>query len=673
MKDLHLSRLSRGCGRFVASKGSEGRRGGRVDVCFTPQDFHTWKSQDSLLRLSNSGRLLTEAESALPKTYSTRRGQLLLYSQNSASLESSCPSETRDRKRRVVRRHTQKVEGPLSGATELSAAILSHSNTRFTTSRPGPHVFPPLGPPLAPDLRRPSPASATTREQSSPGFPAHLTLQRLPAERRSARTENLPEEPPPVGESGRVAGRRGPGKQNLQDPREPSRANGGAVRGVLPLELRDLQNEASLLGPDGEIIQLSLLGHGQDPPPTEGDAKEPDLWVWSTEGEKSPLVIVLQPEHTHTVTEKKTHGAEINGKDAENFIGTQQEGREEPTFLSKNVSGVRRTHQKQKRRDKEGGKGEEKTIEERDERGEEGRRRRRGGLKHKESVAGNPEDPLKEEEVQISQDMHPGSHVTIEKRPSATPSPNHDATTDAQEEDTEHLSTAQSETSSRRSEVARRTRQEEEEAAAQRLAHRTQRKRQEVVRKRREREEEQRKQQERKEAEEKVKSEEEERRSRAEDFRLMKLAEEEEERWKCEEEEEQAQREGERRRQEEMRRQMERLQKMKEDEEQRSEAECQRPEEERRQEEDKKKLQEMDEGERMEYLCRKEQEEEKRRNRQEERKRREEAGPQVELLSRQTALLQQPSAFKRGLVLEAGRLEKTQCISRPWIFSYFPL
>lgn len=69
-------------------------------------------------------------------------------------------------------------------------------------------------------------------------------------------------------------------------------------------------------------------------------------------------------------------------------------------------------------------------------------------------------------------------------------------------------------------------------------------------------------------------------------------------------------------------------------------------EEERRQEEEEsKKLPEMDEGERMEQLCRTEQEEERRRNREEGRERREEeaavrgsqeAWPQAELLSRFT-------------------------------------
>lgn len=139
-QDLSLSLLSRGCGQFVSSDRHEGGEDGRLDVCFTPQvlttaaspisvaspscktslwarrvsrstyqstgapgaeftcqldpssngwyscahhrqDYYSWKSQDALLQLSNSGRLLAETQSAMPKTFSTRRGPLLLFSQ----------------------------------------------------------------------------------------------------------------------------------------------------------------------------------------------------------------------------------------------------------------------------------------------------------------------------------------------------------------------------------------------------------------------------------------------------------------------------------------------------------------------------------------------------------------------------------------------------------------
>lgn len=45
------------------------------------QDYYIWKSQQTLLRVSSRGRLLAETQSTLPKTYSTRRGPLLLFSQ----------------------------------------------------------------------------------------------------------------------------------------------------------------------------------------------------------------------------------------------------------------------------------------------------------------------------------------------------------------------------------------------------------------------------------------------------------------------------------------------------------------------------------------------------------------------------------------------------------------
>ncbi|CAB1422545.1 unnamed protein product [Pleuronectes platessa] len=88
--EFSLSLLSRGCGRLISSKRNPGRHDGRLDGCFTPQDYYIWKSQEPLQHWSNSGRLLVQAESTLPKTYSTRRGPLLLYSQDLVSTESKC-------------------------------------------------------------------------------------------------------------------------------------------------------------------------------------------------------------------------------------------------------------------------------------------------------------------------------------------------------------------------------------------------------------------------------------------------------------------------------------------------------------------------------------------------------------------------------------------------------
>ncbi|GAA6219138.1 uncharacterized protein LOC108872809 [Lates japonicus] len=608
MKDLSLSLLSRGCGRLVSSNKNNGRHNGRLDVCFTPQDYYIWKSQESLLRLSNSGRLIVEPESTLPKTYSTRRGPLLLYSQDLVTVETSYESGAGNRKKRVVQQYNKQVEQQLSRLKELTAAILSYSNIQFTSSRPAPPLFPPRYFPPVPDLCCPSPLPiGPTRAQPNPDLHVQTNPQWLPAEENTEQLENLPEdkeeepcsrtrvrldlflqipyaskaptpqtepqpwvhyvaispeepvepqaylemslqhsessqrtetnhhstsgelhhpnmdcvhdvaddqdcsirtnsgttsdkvnyersssgnrhgrivrlcgaeqqsntepetittsglflpplkvghgpcwektdglreesldsdkhsaqhlppiaqcstvdpaqviqyqtqqhaqpwaerdgfqpkenvnrphqhpvflpllfpekaeeisgkqrggrekterqylkkqaagqggagggsgrlpsekgsmillepgkEPaPPVGVLGCVAGRKGPGKQSSfaflqsrlldsQDPCETSNANRGVVRGVLPLELRDLQNGESvgslILGPDGEIIQLSLYNNSQDPSQGDDGTQQQALQVLSTEGEKLPWVILLQPEHTHTEA-----GVELN-------------------------------------------------------------------------------------------------------------------------------------------------------------------------------------------------------------------------------------------------------------------------------------------------------------------------------------------------------------------------
>ncbi|KAI4805265.1 hypothetical protein KUCAC02_009890 [Chaenocephalus aceratus] len=461
MKDLSLSLLSRGCGRLVSSNGNTGRHNGRLDVCFTPQDYFIWKSRDSRLRLSNSGRQIVNEESALPKTYSTRRGQLQLYSQDLVTIETS--AVTRDGKQKVVQRYTRQDKSQLSTLKELTAAIMSYSNTQYTSSRLGPLFLPPLHHrPLAPDLHHPIPPPlCTTQVQPSPELLGQFNPEWLPAEgiaeflgnqpevkeegqgikktvrldlflqipcrdktsqvqpqawvNVSAMTPEELEDPqtyldmsrqrtgssqhstggerhhsnmnwvhdmaddpgsiqdsllppltvglsashrpclentarpkwegartdehhtahclPPIAESrtvkilhqqprflpllfpekevaGSIAGRKGPGRQSslaflqnrqldLQNPctsRDPSR---GVVRGILPLELRDLQNGKPvgclILGPDGEIIQLSLYNDNHD-----HDTQEQALQVFSAEGEKLPLVIVLQAEKTHT-------------------------------------------------------------------------------------------------------------------------------------------------------------------------------------------------------------------------------------------------------------------------------------------------------------------------------------------------------------------------------------
>ncbi|KAI3355661.1 hypothetical protein L3Q82_004256 [Scortum barcoo] len=150
MKDFSLSLLSRGCGRFVSSSGNSGRHDGRLDVCFTPQDLVT--------------------------------------------METSCESETRERKQRFVRHYSQQVGQQLSTLKELTAAILSYN--QFNFSRLGPPLFPPLHLSLAPNLQHhPSPSPGyTTREKPSPELFVRSNPQWLPAEGNTEQLENQPED-----------------------------------------------------------------------------------------------------------------------------------------------------------------------------------------------------------------------------------------------------------------------------------------------------------------------------------------------------------------------------------------------------------------------------------------------------------------------------------------------
>ncbi|XP_035459670.2 uncharacterized protein LOC118282571 isoform X2 [Scophthalmus maximus] len=197
MKELSLSLLSRGCGRLISSKGTTGRQDGRLDVCFTPQDYYIWKSQESLLRFSSSGHVLVKEESTLPKTYSTRRGPLLLYSQDLVTMETSCESEAENRKKRLARRYTEQVERQLSTLKELTAAILRYGKNQYTYSRLAPSRFPPLPFSRVPDLHlhlNPSPLPVTpTQAQPGPESSVQLNSHCRPAEENSEPLENLPE------------------------------------------------------------------------------------------------------------------------------------------------------------------------------------------------------------------------------------------------------------------------------------------------------------------------------------------------------------------------------------------------------------------------------------------------------------------------------------------------
>ncbi|TRY87721.1 hypothetical protein DNTS_000101 [Danionella cerebrum] len=211
-----------------------------------------------------------------------------------------------------------------------------------------------------------------------------------------------------------------------------------------------------------------------------------------------------------------------------------------------------------------------------------------------------------------------------------------------------------------------------------------------VERKRMEKEEEKKRQQEKEETEERMRLElKEEQKKRAEEARIQMIKEEQERKRREEDEmekqrKEQAEKERERRRQEEKKRLLERLQKERLEEEKRrtAEVERQRLQKEAQREEECRKLSEMQETDRLEYLLRQQEEEEQRKRAAEERRRKEEEAAelaekqarfQAQLLARQREALERHLRFHRGLFEEAGGLEQSQDVSRPWLFSYFTL
>ncbi|KAM9802830.1 uncharacterized protein KIAA2012 homolog isoform 2-T3 [Syngnathus typhle] len=128
--DLSLSPLSRGYARVFTES-----TGGRLDVCYTPQDYYIWKSHDALLHLTNSGSLLGSEASTIPKTYSTRRGPLVLYSRDLVMLGTEYGSEVSGRRRRVTR---QEVDH------SSDARLLRQQQNGRLTSRFAAPTLPPL-------------------------------------------------------------------------------------------------------------------------------------------------------------------------------------------------------------------------------------------------------------------------------------------------------------------------------------------------------------------------------------------------------------------------------------------------------------------------------------------------------------------------------------------------
>ncbi|KTF94702.1 hypothetical protein cypCar_00002087, partial [Cyprinus carpio] len=85
-------------------------------------DYFNWKSQPPLLRLTSSGRIFGGLEPAPPKTYSTRRGPLILYSED---LALAYRSGQVNRKRKAPSCPKQEAEKQLHTLQDLTGAILA--------------------------------------------------------------------------------------------------------------------------------------------------------------------------------------------------------------------------------------------------------------------------------------------------------------------------------------------------------------------------------------------------------------------------------------------------------------------------------------------------------------------------------------------------------------------
>ncbi|MGH0133520.1 UNVERIFIED_CONTAM: hypothetical protein FKN15_052976 [Acipenser sinensis] len=134
MKEPTLSLLSRGCAQVVKTEVHNAQ--GKLEVYFEPQDYFNWKSQQDYIRLPrilNRRDLLNPEcympEPAPPKTYSTRKGPLILYSEDLA-LSSWQPGGP-GRKRKGLHghgRYGRDMELQLHTLRDLTGAILAYGN-----------------------------------------------------------------------------------------------------------------------------------------------------------------------------------------------------------------------------------------------------------------------------------------------------------------------------------------------------------------------------------------------------------------------------------------------------------------------------------------------------------------------------------------------------------------
>ncbi|XP_029420517.1 uncharacterized protein KIAA2012 homolog [Nannospalax galili] len=154
---LTLSLLSRGHGKLVQNKQ-------KLEVYFEPEDYLNWKSPEDYVLVSKP----QEGDSAsqhswslfLPKTFSTRKGALILYSEGLA-VSAWTPKERR-------RGHRKKLDLELHTLQDLKQAILAYGRRQREEDRAGqPYLY-----------FRSQPESQTQR-QIQPGYSAKRYLRGL--------------------------------------------------------------------------------------------------------------------------------------------------------------------------------------------------------------------------------------------------------------------------------------------------------------------------------------------------------------------------------------------------------------------------------------------------------------------------------------------------------------
>ncbi|KAG5283015.1 hypothetical protein AALO_G00037320 [Alosa alosa] len=227
MKELPLSLLSRGCGHLVPLE--EGGHDGRLEVCFEPEDYFSWRARPLLLRLSRSGRLMGGGveDPTPPKTYSTRKGHLILYSED---LVSSSSQSATNRKGQGSK---QEAEPPLHTLRDLTGAILAYKRKQPREGHATGEGHPLLSRLTPPSHAHLSSAQCHPRDRLSqltdsfdevpssgrfPPTPTPAALAQVPYHPRflcSPRPSHAPSEPlPPITEG--LLSQRGDGRVYLQ-------------------------------------------------------------------------------------------------------------------------------------------------------------------------------------------------------------------------------------------------------------------------------------------------------------------------------------------------------------------------------------------------------------------------------------------------------------------------